>query len=148
MLAESNPVENLLVISASLRQTGNRAAAEWFEKGLDRYFDNSELKFDDALGLTRGPGVRKYKTVFLYLQRDNYLQEAYKLCDGLNPWRRCLALSDEVKRFRQMLWPRLRNINELPTGFSKLRIALYNAFRTGLKIPESPRQLFKIINGY
>ena len=142
-----NPIEHMLLIPDALRQTGNRSAAEWFEKGLDRYFDNSELKFDEALGLTRGTTQRKWKTIHLYLKRDSLLQEANLLCVG-KPWRRALALSDEVKRFRQMLWPRLKKIDGLPTGLSKLRFALYQAFRTGLKIPESPRQLFKIINGY
>jgi hypothetical protein len=67
-------------------------------------------------------------------------------------WRHALgaeqeALAAEVRRFQAVLWPRWRDLEAPPAGASRLRSALFHAARSGVEVPESARQLHRIVHG-
>jgi len=119
------------------------AAADWLTAGVAGFLDGEPLAL--ALGLAAaGPGHASARHEFLARVRDHHLYEAHRLTGGPSPWSRSLALAREIRRFEATVWPRWRHCDAPPEGASGLRRALFAAFKTGLEIPGSPRQLARI----
>jgi len=69
-------------------------------------------------------------------QRNFHLIQAWSLMAETSPWKRSVALADEINRFQgRGVWRRWRYRDEPPPGSSQLRTHLFHAMKTGFYIP-------------
>ena len=139
MTQPASPIDHLFTLLEVAKQAGPPHVVAWLEAGLDGYLAAGGT-LDEHLGLKPENGKRTWRTRFLQLRRDGYLKKAHALCEG-SPWRRSCTLEAEVRRFESVLWPRLREDEKLPERLSDLRRFLFLAFKIGLPVPTSARQL-------
>ena len=77
-------------------------------------------------------------------ERDSFLVQAIELMSGSTPWRRCVELESEIRRFESVLWPKLRDHQAPPEPCSRLRSLLFRARRLGV-LPGTARHLWNIV---
>ncbi|GEM_PF-1546730 len=103
---------------------------------LRAYFSGAG-SLDKCLGLVGKPGKRRISTRFRKHERDRHLRAAWALCVGESDWARSCNLTDEIRRFASIIWPRWRELREPPADSSQLRAHLFWAFKQGLLVPET-----------
>lgn len=96
--------------------------------------------------LQRYAGMPSAMNKLLKPQRDYWLRLAFAHCPGESNWAKCQALAIEVKRMREIFWPRWKDLTDPPTEASELRQALFYAMRMGVTIPSTAQQFSNIIN--
>lgn len=136
---------NILEVLDLLQQYGPAPLTQWFEQGLQEYLTDGEKTLDICLGL-RGQSERSWRYQFLMMQRNNHLREAHTLCDGDTPWKKSCELAKQIDRFRGIIWPRFKDLEDVPEGTSALRTTLFNTFKVGLPVPKTTRQLHDIVD--
>lgn len=139
------PVPDILEVLNILQQYGPAPLTRWFEQGLQEYITDGEKTLDICLGL-RSQSERSWRYQFLMMQRNNHLREAHTFCDGDTPWKKSCQLAKEIERFRGIIWPRFKELENVPDGTSNLRTSLFNAFNVGLSVPKTARQLHDIVD--
>jgi hypothetical protein len=75
-----------------------------------------------------------------FATRDQALRDAGQCLAG-DPH----ALAAAVARFESCQWPRWRHLPAAPETAQPLQRHLHRAFRTGLKMPQSPKHLRRIL---
>ena len=114
-------------------------ASKWFVTAVNISLESGQT-LDQALGLK---GLR-----FQHLkqQRDGYLHQAWlTLPDDLSDWKRSSMLADKIFRFESRTWPRLQHHATPPKHLDRGQRLLFEAFRLGLRMPLSARQVHNII---
>jgi len=133
----------LMELPSTLAKAGRMTDGWKLGMALRDYRDGTPL--EAALGLRGGPRTALVQS--RYTERNRALFEAWLAIPepDLSPWGRSVRLEQEVQRFAQMMWPVWRDMSCPPEGASAMRAALWEAFRTGLKIPGTARQLDAIV---
>lgn len=112
----------------------------WLIAGAQAYLRaDMELPLDRCLQIPRGQRAR-------VARRNYWLRRAYTLCSSPPGYQRAEELSVELARFRTQIAPGLKLRGGLREDqLSELRAALLKAFRQGCRIPDSARQLWRIV---
>jgi len=139
----------LLVRAAAGDQEAVEAAAAVLIRGLEAYFRAGErIPLERCVGLPSSP--RAYHIA----RRDYWLCEAHDQLSAPTPWKRSVALAEELARFRCVLWPAWRDLETPPPGSSMLRTCLFNAMKAAAcassldgstPMPDTARQLHNIV---
>ena len=118
--------------------------ADWLAAGLRDYIDSGgRSSLDRSLGL-RGAGVRSLETALAHERRNAALAAAMEYAHDGQPCprrQRAGRLAEAVRRFRDRRWPRLQHLDEPPAGLSSIERQLFRAFKTGIGVPETPKQI-------
>lgn len=139
-----DPVECLLQLQEAAQSGAvSTDVANWFGQGIEAYLLQRGT-LDQCLKLTGGGGIRKALTRHLTSKRNYHLRQAWSEIDGASPWRRSVALATQIQRFESILWPRWRDLTAAPVNCSRLRLHLFEAFRTGASVPVSLSQIHEI----
>jgi len=109
------------------------------QSGFKRYLYESQ-SLDEAFYLKQ----TRIRADYLKNERDTYLKLACRNIAYTSPSDLAKKLEKELNQFEALLWPKFKNLNEPPMGTSYLRWRLFQAFKTGLKMPEY-RQLYRIL---
>ncbi len=142
-------IKHLLSVLATINKHGDRAAAEWFSKGCRQYLTGAQDTLDKACGLTSTSGKYKARTLWARQERDRLIRQAMTFIDpDLGHTRRCELLADQIRSFEARIWPRLRDLDELPAEVSELRKSLWLAKRTGASLPATWRGVYRSVYGY
>lgn len=113
---------------------------EWLFDSLAAYNrEDRRIPLERFLGISQG----KRRRIAL---RNLWLRRAYGLCSNSEPYPQVQELAREIERFRSQIAPGLRLRGGLrECDLSELRKALYRAFKQGCRVPDSPRQLWRIV---
>ena len=117
--------------------------AAWLHDGLVTLAAGDAPTLDNALGI-RGPGIRRPASIYAREQRDERLRLAYGLTTGPSDTERARQLVIRIDRFHAITWPRVRNYAEPPSRLTDTQKQLFFAFKTGVKIPRSAKQIRSI----
>jgi len=113
--------------------------AAWLVAGVRAYLDAGGT-LDGCLGLRR-PGWSA-PTVHRRRERDRHLRSAFGLVGG-----DLCALARALGRFESGPWLRWRGMDRPPPSASPVQVELFAAFASGAPIPQSARQLRRIVVG-
>lgn len=144
METEAHRMLRRLAAAVEARRPLPDDVADWIAAGLREYLDaGAGTSLDRALGL-KGAGVRSFATIERHRRRNAALMAALEFAHDGEPTpagERAGRLAEAVRRFKRRKWPRIQHLEEPPTGLSALEKRLFRAFRTGMRIPESDRQI-------
>lgn len=117
--------------------TGDRITRDDVQRLLIRAAESESDDHTRSIGMCRASRIRA---------RDAALaQAAAQLAgDHSGPWQVACRLEQAVARFRARKWPRLR-AGATGNDLDELDSAIYRAFLSGAKIPQSARQLVNIL---
>lgn len=101
-----------------------------------------------SMPLQRYAGLPCTINKLLKPRRDYWLRLAFVHSPGESNWAKCQALSAEVKRMREIFWPRWQYLTDPPPEASELRQALFCAMRLGVAIPTTAQQFSNIITKF
>jgi hypothetical protein len=113
---------------------------DWLCKGFSAFLaSGGRLPLERCLRLpTNERGLRRAR-------RDYWLRRAWLQLDTtLSSWRRSEVLAAELHRFQAGKWARWCALDEPPAGVSALDQALFEAFRSHERVPNSAMQLHNI----
>jgi len=134
-----SPQELLLSVAAGVIDAEVLA---WLRAGAKVWLEtDGQVPLERALKLPRGKRAR-------IPARNFWLCQAYALCGGATPSARAEKLHDEIEAFRARVLPQLRPGGALAgaeANLSELRRALLRAFRQHSRIPDSSKQLQRIV---
>jgi hypothetical protein len=122
--------------------SGRPTAADiaWLGKGFSAF-----LAAGGALPMERCLGLPRNDCALRRACRDYWLRRAWKaLGDDLSPWRRSEKLATVVRNFRSRLWVRWRALEAAPKAASDVEFALFQAFHSSERVPETAMQLHNI----
>jgi len=138
-------VVRLLQALAMAQEHGPSELADWLDVGLDAYLSGADPA--KAFGLRGGKGQRSGRTYYLTFKRNQFLREAHRLVTyaDILPWPRSALLAEEVKRFRELIWPKWKGQQKPPANSSQLSQSLFYAFQCGLEVPESQGHLHDLV---
>jgi hypothetical protein len=112
----------------------------WLSKGFSAF-----LAAGGALPLERCLGLPRNDSALRRMCRDCWLRRAWTtMGDELSPWRRSEKLAVAVRNFRSRQWIRWRTLLEAPKLVSEVDFALFQAFRSSERVPETAMQLHNI----
>lgn len=144
---DEDPIHHLFALAAALQAgalgSPNSPLARWLLAGIEAHLSGG-LPLDKALGLNGAQGIEVPRRRWRRACRNRHLCRALAACEGATPWLQAVALAAEVRRFETVLWPRWRALEQPPPTASTLRTHLFKAFRTGIPIPTTARQLHDI----
>jgi hypothetical protein len=112
------PIDRLRRISVYLRDTGY-SDHEWFTTALAQYESAARhrLSFDQALGLSLGPGATAWWEIEDDRKRDMMIRAiSARHFDGATPRAAALAITAAVERYAAAGWRRHRDFISPPTG--------------------------------
>ena len=125
------------------RLASGRVEAEdvaWLSKGFSAF-----LTAGGALPLERCLGLPRNDCALRRACRDYWLRRAWQtLDDDLSPWRRSKELAAVVRKFRMGRWAHWRTLEDAPILASETEFAVFEAFRSSERVPESAMQLHNI----
>jgi len=122
--------------------SGRSTAADiaWLGKGFSAF-----LAAGGALPMERCLGLPRNDCALRRACRDYWLRRAWKaLDDDLSPWRRSEKLATSVRNFRSRQWVRWRALDSAPKTASDVEFALFQAFHSSERVPETAMQLHNI----
>ena len=122
--------------------SGRSTAADiaWLGKGFSAF-----LAAGGALPMERCLGLPRNDCALRRACRDYWLRRAWKaLDDDLSPWRRSETLATSVRNFRSRQWVRWRALVSAPKTASDVEFALFQAFHSSERVPETAMQLHNI----
>jgi hypothetical protein len=112
----------------------------WLSKGFSAF-----LAGGGALPLERCLGLPRNDCALRRACRDYWLRRAWQaLDDDLSPWQRSEKLAAAVRKFRMGSWLRWRTLENAPTLASEMELALFDAFRSWERVPQTAMQLHNI----
>lgn len=143
----TDPAAALVELAAALveERPPPRPIAAAFVTAVNNWLQGQAL--EQALGLGGAPGIAKARTRYRLRRRDAAIRRAYALMEERTPWRRSLALANEIRKFQRAIWPAWRDRREPPSDASTLRRHLFEAHKFG-PVPPSARRLCEICAGY
>lgn len=106
------------------------------------------------LSMERFCGIPQAKGKLLNQKRNFWLRRAHSYCQGATCWEKSKALSKEIETFKSVLWPKWKNLGDVPAGASELRKSLFEAMKIAmtiksdkvdLKIPNTARMIHNIV---
>jgi hypothetical protein len=117
---------------------------------FDKYL-NDGTALEVGLGISGHAGRRRARTMLLLAWRDMQLRiacGAVRLAEGERdtPSARARRLLKEINQFERAQWREWRDLTEPPAGSSELRRALFRAKKTGLALPNSEKQIVRIMD--
>jgi len=116
------------------------ADVAWLSKGFSAF-----LAAGGALPLERCLGLPRNDCALRRACRDYWLRRAWQaLDDGLSPWRRSEKLAAVVRKFRMGRWVQWRTLEDAPILASEVELAVFEAFRSSERVPQSAMQLHNI----
>ncbi len=119
-----------------------QADLAWLSKGFSAF-----LASGGRLPLERCLRLPKNESALRRARRDHWLRRAWlQLHEAGSSWRRSEALAVEVHRFQTLKWPRWSALDQPPAGASALDAALFEAFRSHVRVPNTAMQLHNIAN--
>jgi len=122
--------------------SGRPTAADiaWLGKGFSAF-----LAAGGALPMERCLGLPRNDCALRRACRDYWLRRAWKaLDDDLSPWRRSEKLATVVRNFRSRQWVRWRALDVAPKSATDVEFALFQAFHSSERVPETAMQLHNI----
>ncbi len=122
--------------------SGRPSAADlaWLSKGFSAF-----LAAGGALPIERCLGLPRNDSALRRACRDYWLRRAWKAVgDDLSPWRRSERLATMVRNFRSRQWARWRTLEAAPKVASEVEFALFQAFNSAERVPETAMQLHNI----
>lgn len=136
-----DPVAALLSLAdAAVRGApASPAVAAWLAAGVRAYLAGG-ASLDAALGLSGGPGTWSARTRAAYRSRDAHIRRAFELTG-----RDVGALAARITVFRGRRWPRWRHLDSPPQGAAPVDVELWGAFKSGVRMPCSPKHLSRIV---
>ena len=135
---QRTPVEQLLVVLATVQEHAPPDAAAWLDQGVAKFMSGG-ITLDTCLDLTVATGKRSAVAQYKTRQRLLYLREALEHIEpDRKPWPRAGLLAVEIDRFQRIQWPCWCDLQEPPHGISELRAALFSARRHG-PLPQGQR---------
>jgi len=118
----------------------NAADLAWLSKGFSAF-----LAAGGALPIERCLGLPRNDCALRRACRDYWLRRAWKAVgDDLSPWRRSERLATMVRNFRSRQWGRWRTLEAAPKMASEVELALFQAFNSAERVPETAMQLHNI----
>lgn len=138
-------IKHLLSALETVTSYGRPETAKWFEKACDEYMTGQEKKsLDICLGLGSTRGKTAARTAYQIEQRNRYIKRAFACIDpDKGPTKRCELLVEQVKAFECRVFPRLKDLEELPPGMSELRKSLWLAKKTGAELSTDLRTIYR-----
>jgi hypothetical protein len=116
------------------------ADVAWLSKGFSAF-----LASGGALPLERCLGLPRNDCALRRACRDYWLRRAWTaLGDDLSPWRRSEKLAAVVRNFRSRQWVRWCTLQNVPKVASEVELALFQAFHSSERVPETAMQLHNI----
>ena len=116
------------------------ADVAWLSKGFSAF-----LAAGGALPLERCLGLPRNDCALRRACRDYWLRRAWQaLDDDLSPWRRSEKLAAVVRKFRMGRWVQWRTLEDAPILASEVELAVFEAFRSSERVPQSAMQLHNI----
>jgi hypothetical protein len=116
------------------------ADVAWLCKGFSAF-----LAAGGALPLERCLGLPRNDCALRRACRDYWLRRAWQaLDDDLSPWRRSEKLAAVVRKFRMGRWQHWRMLEDAPILASDVELAVFEAFRSSERVPQSAMQLHNI----
>jgi len=116
------------------------ADVAWLSKGFSAF-----LAAGGALPLERCLALPRNDRALRRVSRDYWLRRAWTaLGDDLSPWRRSERLAAAVCNFRSRQWVRWRTLKHAPKLASDVDFALFHAFHSSERVPETAMQLHNI----
>ena len=118
----------------------NSADIAWLSKAFSAFLAaGGGLPMERCLGLPRNDCALRRAC------RDYWLRRAWNaLEDDLSPWRRSERLAAAVRNFRSRQWVRWKTLEAAPKMASDVEFALFQAFNSSERIPETAMQLHNI----
>lgn len=112
----------------------------WLSKGFRAF-----LGAGGALPLERCLGLPRNDCALRRACRDYWLRRAWQaLDDDLSPWRRSEKLAAVVRKFRMGRWVHWRTLEDAPILANEVEVAVFEAFRSSERVPQSAMQLHNI----
>lgn len=105
---------------------------QWLTTAMQKHLAGADL--ESAMGLTRATRVRA---------RNQALRDAGHLLDEPCDWRRAIALESAIKRYQTRIQPILKR--DPDHILSPIDVALQRAFQTGVRVPQTARNLLEIV---
>lgn len=142
---EHNPGDLLLRLRAALEAgvAPPDEVREWLLAALDDFeAAGGKRPLCRALRL-RGPGLRSLSTRQARCAMLGALRRALHLIECANPHSACQLLANHISTFQARTWPRVRQHAEPPDRLDAIQRELFTAFRAGLTVPASQRQLYR-----
>lgn len=125
------------------RLASGRVEAEdvaWLSKGFSAF-----LTAGGALPLERCLGLPRNDSALRRACRDYWLRRAWQTLDeSLSPWQRSKQLAAVVRKFRMGRWAHWRTLEDPPILASETELAVFEAFRSSERVPQSAMQLHNI----
>lgn len=142
---DHNPGDLLLRLRAAL-EAGVALPDEvraWLLAGLDDFeAAGGKRPLCGALRL-RGRGLRSLGTRKARRDMLDALHRALLLIECPNPHSACQLLANHIATFETRIWPRVRSQSDPPDRLDAIQRELFTAFRVGLQVPASQRQLYR-----
>lgn len=109
---------------------------QWLCTGFQRH-RNRGMSLNAALRLDKA-SLRRV--------RDVALREAAELLrpGAESEWQVAVRLADAISRFETRIWSRCRTGTDVPY-LGPMDLALYRAFRQGVKVPSTPKMLYQLV---
>ena len=118
----------------------NAGDIAWLSKGFSAF-----LAAGGALPMERCLGLPRNDCALRRACRDYWLRRAWKALDeDLSPWRRSEKLATVVRNFRSRQWVRWRTLDAAPKVATEVEFALFQAFHSSERVPETAMQLHNI----
>lgn len=124
----------------------NRLSARWLERGILSAIRRDQ-SLDESLALACRGRDSLHRRLMM-LRRNHYLVEAVQataIDQGVTRWERCKRLSEQIKRFKQHVWPKTRYLTAPPDDWPAFKKCLWLAAGTDIDLPESPNSLNEIV---
>ena len=147
-MAIANDNLKRLIVALEVGETIPQEISDWLLDGAGKYkMLRGKTSLCVCLGL-RGRGKDSAETIDAREERDRWLIEAMKHTniDGVVSWESCKRLSKAIKRFQSVTWIRIKDTTTPPDD--ALKRCLFFAFKTGISVPESSKQLRNIAKKY
>lgn len=117
----------------------------WLLAGLDDFeATGGKRPLCRALRLRRR-GLRSLGTRQARCAMLAALRRALLLIECPNPHSACQLLANHISTFETRTWPHVRNHAEPPDRLDAIQRELFTAFRAGLTVPASQRQLYRAL---
>ena len=124
---------------------------EWLIKAFLHYLHHGgEYPLDRFLGLAPiDAGKSSLSTRLGLLKRNLHLVDSLHniaLDDSVSNWGRCQRLAGEISKFESRTWKLYKHLLDPPSDWPAWQQALFLAYKTGLRVPQTPHALHNIIN--
>lgn len=122
---------------------------EWLAAGLRRYLNDAchGGTLDAALGLAAGAGQRRWYQAEMMARRDALIRRMAEFHPDKSRRQQAFAIAQDAARYQAAGWRFHQGRDAMPPELDgTMRGLIWEALRTGIPFPESPRQLQSILS--